>query len=165
MMEEETVRETQNESSVKTPPDPPKVVREAEHKLKEMSRKAKERQHEATRRQRGTAHNASKQKALSEKNYFWLVIGGLGALGVGYLVFGKGDTDRREPPKPRQRFKFVPRASGAEGAAVRLTPPPAPKTPEKVLLKEDKEKSDFVASHSKNAVSMPSAPKFELNCF
>ena len=61
-----------------------------------MSRKAKERK---------TTHNASKTKGLSEVNYFWLVIGGLGALGVGYLVFG---ADRREAaPKPRQRYAFV----------------------------------------------------------
>ena len=85
--------------------DPPKVVKEAEHKLKEMSRKAKERK---------TAYNASKTKTLSETNYFWLVIGGLGALGVGYLVFWKKDPEVR----PRARFKFV--------------PAPAPKTPEKV---------------------------------
>ena len=119
-----------------TPNAPPKVVqtkssgqspREAEHKLKEMSRKAKERK---------TAHNASKTKALSETNYFWLVIGGLGALGVGYLVFGKKDPD---PPKPRPRFKFVPRA----------------KTPEKVPVRED--------NIVKESVEL--RPKFELNCF
>ena len=120
----------------------PKVVREAEHKLKEMSRKAKERK---------TAHNASKHgvaghkwsKALSEVNYFWLVIGGLGALGVGYLVFGKKEPER----KPRQRFKFVPRASG-------LTHPPGPKTPEKVPVNEPP-----VEKQEKPV------PKFELNCF
>ena len=104
----------------------PKVVREAEHKLKEMSRKAKERK---------TAQNASKQsKGLSEINYFWLVIGGLGALGVGYLVFGKKE------PKPRPRFKFVPK--------------PTPKTPEKVPVKEP------VVEKEEKTV-----PKFELNCF
>ena len=113
---------------------PPKVVKEAEHKLKEMSRKAKERK---------TAHNASKNyKALNEANYFWLVIGGLGALGVGYLVFGKKDPET----KPRQRFKFV--------------PPPKPKTPEKpkeeVVEKEEK---------TSEATACRPVPKFELNCF
>ena len=113
-----------------TPSEPPRVVREAEHKLKEMSRKAKERK---------TAQNTSKQKALSEINYFWLVIGGLGALGVGYLVFG------REPVKPRQRFK------GQRPVAYAFVPPPKPRTPvkEPVVEKEEKE----------------SVPKFELNCF
>ena len=113
----------------------PKVVKEAEHKLKEMSRKAKERQHEATRR-KTAQNNARHQKGLSEVNYFWLVIGGLGALGVGYLVFG---PDRREPEvKPRQRFKYV--------------PPPKPKTPETTPVVEKEEKTS-------------EAPKFELNCF
>ena len=53
--------EVQNEAPTKTTPsDPPRVVKEAEHKLKEMSRKAKERK---------TAHNASKHpKGLSEVN-------------------------------------------------------------------------------------------------
>ena len=95
--EPETI--TSEAPSKPNPPDPPKValargneVREAEHKLKEMSRKAKERK---------ATHNASKHpKGLSEINYFWLVIGGLGALGVGYLVFGKKDPE----PKPRQRY-------------------------------------------------------------
>ena len=107
-------------------PNPPKVVREAEQKLKEMSRKAKERK---------TAQNTSKQKGLSEVNYFWIVIGGLGALGVGYLVFGRKEPERR----PRQRpVAYVP-------------PPPAPKTPEKVSEEIGR---DRVAT-----------PKFELNCF
>ena len=119
--------------------DPPKVVKEAEHKLKEMSRKAKERSDST--RHRGTVHNASKQKALSEINYFWLVIGGLGALGVGYLVFGPG---RREPaPKPRQRFKFVPK----------------PKTPEKVPVQPS------ASGQSPREDEEKSVPKFELNCF
>ena len=109
---------------------PPKVVREAEHKLKEMSRKAKER--------KTAQNNARHPKGLSEINYFWLVIGGLGALGVGYLVFGKKDEVR-----PRQRFKFVPRASG-------LTPAP---TPKKTPVKEEIKKEDVAT------------PKFELNCF
>ena len=97
MEENANVSEAQEMKS--PPPKPvsqeaPKVVKEAEHKLKEMSRKAKERK---------TAHNASKHsKGLSEINYFWLVIGGIGALGVGYLVFG---SDRRQAQKPRQRFK------------------------------------------------------------
>ena len=105
-MTEENANVGEAQESVPSPPSPkpvsndayapPKVVKEAEHKLKEMSRKAKERK---------TAHNASKHsKGLSEINYFWLVIGGLGALGVGYLVFGKKD----QAQKPRQRFKFVP---------------------------------------------------------
>ena len=122
-MEKTTSIGTEPETvSSKTPPkpspsDPPRVVRatlsgqsprEAEHKLKEMSRKAKERK---------TAHNASKHpKGLCEINYFWLVIGGLGALGVGYLVFGR--KEERQPQ--RQRFKFVPK----------------PKTPEKAPVKE-----------------------------
>ena len=125
-------REAQNEV-LPTPPKPvsqeaPKVVREAEHKLKEMSRKAKERK---------TAHNASKNaKGLSEINYFWLVIGGLGALGVGYLVFWKKEPD----PRPRQRFKFVPK----------------PKTPEK---RREGPKEPIVEKKEKPV------PKFELNCF
>ena len=106
-------------------------VREAEHKLKEMSRKAKERK---------TAQNASKHpKGLSEINYFWLVIGGLGALGVGYLVFGKKDS----AAKPRQRFKFV---------------PPPEKPPEQV--NEQVEREDSVSTRRGE-----STPKFELNCF
>ena len=139
MEENTTVSETAQVASTSPKPvpnAPPKVVREAEHKLKEMSRKAKERSDST--RHRGTAHNASKQsRGLSEMNYFWLVIGGLSALGVGYLVFG---TDRREPPKPPQRFKFV--------------PPPGPKTPEKTPAKEP-----IVEKEEKNT------PKFELNCF
>ena len=121
--------------SVVSPPpkpvsnDPPRVVKEAEHKLKEMSRKAKERQHEATRR--NTAQNK-----LSEISYFWLVIGGLGALGVGYLVFGG-----KEETKPRPRFKFVPK----------------PKTPEKP--REQVNDSGTERNEEK------SSPKFELNCF
>ena len=143
-MTEETSVSTEPETiTIEAPPKPvpsdralPKVVREAEHKLKEMSRKAKERQHEATRRK--TAHNASRHpKGLSEVNYFWLVIGGLGALGVGYLVFG---ADRREAQKPRTRYKFV--------------PPPKPKTPEKTPVKEE------VIEKEEKPV-----PKFELNCF
>ena len=100
-----------------------------------MSRKAKERK---------TAHNASKNKALSEVNYFWLVIGGLGALGVGYLVFGK----KEETPKPRQRFKFV---------------PPPEKTPIKDSLSTRQRKleaRDEVVEKEEKPV-----PKFELNCF
>ena len=115
MTEETSSVEVQNEAPPKPVSNaPPKVVREAEHKLKEMSRKAKERK---------TAHNASKNpKALSEINYFWLVIGGLGALCVGYLVFGK-----KEPrPKPRPRYAYV--------------PPPAPKTPVKEPIVEKEEK-------------------------
>ena len=142
-MTEENTNEVLPTPPKPAPSSPPKtasadhkVVREAEHKLKEMSRKAKE-------RKTASAHNASKTKALSEVNYFWLVIGGLGALGVGYLVFG---PDRRErqpeatrPPKPRQRFKFI--------------PPPTPKTPEKTPVKEDIKKEE------------KEGPKFELNCF
>ena len=141
-MEENTNVELQNESvSRPSAPSPkpvsndraspvahatPKVVREAEHKLKEMSRKAKERK---------TAHNTSKHpRGLSEINYFYLVLGGLGALGVGYLVFGTKD---REPSKPRQRFKFVPKQ----------------KTPEKVSVNEEIKKEE------------KEGPKFELNCF
>ena len=147
MTDENTNVSTETET-VKSPPKPapsasPKValargneVREAEHKLKEMSRKAKE-------RQRGTAHNASKTRTFSEVNYFWLVIGGLGALGVGYLVFG----GKEEAPKPRQRFKFVPKPKTPEGPA--LTPK-AKRTP----VKEEIKKEESVA-----------VPKFELNCF
>ena len=114
------------------PSMPPKIVKEAEHKLKEMSRKAKERK---------TAHNASKQKALSEVNYFWLVIGGLGALAVGYLVFGG-----KEPEvKPRPRYRFVPKPKTPEGSA--LTPK-AKKVKEPPVEKEEEP-----------------VPKFELNCF
>ena len=139
-MTEETTSvepEVQNEAPSKpTSSEPPKVVKEAEHKLKEMSKKAKERK---------TAQNASKHpKGLSEINYFWLVIGGLAALGVGYLVFGKKDPDRREPPKQRPRFKFLPR---------RQPEASRPKTPEKVPVNEDVEKEE------------KSVPKFELNCF
>ena len=143
-MTEETNNVSETQESVPSapspkpvPPDPPKVVKEAEHKLKEMSRKAKERK---------TAHNASKTRGLSEVNYFWLVIGGLGALGVGYLVFG----NKEQTPKPRQRFKGH--------RPVAYVPPPGPelrselreKTPvkEPVVEKED-----------------VSVPKFELNCF
>ena len=62
----------------------------------------------------------------------------VGALGVGYLVFGK-----KEPEvKPRQRFKFVP-------------PPPEPKTPEAKKVKEP-----VIEKEEKGSV-----PKFELNCF
>ena len=107
-----------NELPKPAPPDPPKVVREAEHKLKEMSRKAKERK---------TAQNTARQKSnLSEINYFWLVIGGLGALGVGYLVLGNKD----QAPKQRPRFKFVPK----------------PKTPEKVPVKEPVVEKDSVST-------------------
>ena len=75
--------------------DPPRVVKEAENKLKEMSRKAKEQKN---------AQNAVRQpKGLSEINYFWLVIGGLGALGVGYLMFRN-----KEPEPKRPRYRFVP---------------------------------------------------------
>ena len=104
---------------------PPKVVKEAEHKLKEMSRKAKERK----------AHNAS--KGLSETNYFWLVIGGLGALGVGYLVFWKKDPEQ----KPRQRFK-------GQRPVAYASVPKTPEDKEPVIEKESL-----------------AAPKFELNCF
>ena len=73
--------------------DPPRVVKEAEHKLKEMSRKAKERKNGQT--------TVRQPKGLSEINYFWLVIGGIGALGLGYLIFGNKDP---EPKRPRYRF-------------------------------------------------------------
>ena len=131
-----------SESVASPPPKPvpsPKVVKEAEHKLKEMSRKAKERK---------TAHNASKNsKALSETNYFWLVIGGLGALGVGYLVFGKKEPEQ----KPRQRFKFVPK----------------PKTPEKVPVKDSVSTRQRQLEARDEVVEKESVatPKFELNCF
>ena len=136
MTEENSVStepETEAVPSPKVASAPRHEVREAEHKLKEMSRKAKERK---------TAHNASKQsKGLSEINYFWLVIGGLGALGVGYLVFGKKDPDRREPPKPRPRFK------GQRPVAYAFVPKPNTPVKEPPVEKED------------------SVPKFELNCF
>ena len=137
--------EIKNVNDSEPSPPSPKVVKEAEHKLKEMSRKAKERK---TALARGTrAHNASKNvKGFNEINYFWLVIGGLGALGVGYLVFG----NKEQTPKPRQRFKGH--------RPVAYVPPPGPelrselreKTPvkEPVVEKED-----------------VSVPKFELNCF
>lgn len=132
-----------NELPKPAPSDPPRVVREAEHKLKEMSRKAKERK---------SSQNSRQPKGLSEINYFWLVIGGLGALGVGYLVFGKkeeapksvSDSTRHRGTRHRgtrqrgPKFKFVPR----------------PKTPEKAPLKEPViEKEEKPAS------------TFELNCF
>ena len=97
-----------------------------------MSRKAKERK---------TAQNASKRlKGLSEINYFWFLIGGLGALGVGYLVFGGKDPDHRKPEPKRPRFKFIPK----------------PKTPDKPRepVKENVEKE-----------GKADCPKFELNCF
>ena len=123
------------QESVPSPSVPPKMVKEAEHKLKEMSRKAKERK---------TAHNASKQsKGLSEVNYFWLVIGGLGALGVGYLVFGKKER-QPEATRPDQR--------GPRQRPVAYAYVPKPKTPE-VPVKEEVEKEE------------KTAPKFELNCF
>ena len=113
--------------------NPPRVVKEAEHKLKEMSRKAKERK---------TAQNTSKQKKLSEINYFWLVIGGLGALGVGYLVFGS-----KEPtPSKRPRFKFVPK----------------PKTPDKP---RESVKDSISTRHEVIEKEEKSASTFELNCF
>ena len=120
----------------------PKVVKEAEHKLKEMSRKAKERK---------TSQNASKQKALSEVNYFWLVIGGLGALGVGYLVFGK----KEETPKPRQRFK------GQRPVAYAYVPPPKPKTPEGSVLTPKAKKVPV----KEEVIEKQDSVKFELNCF
>ena len=138
-----------------TPSAPPKValaglrpelrergneVREAEHKLKEMSRKAKERK---------AAHNAPKSKTLSETNYFWLVIGGLGALGVGYLVFGKKDPT----PKPRQRFK------GHRPVAYAYVPPPQPKSPVQPSASGQGPKEGTIEKEEKPA------PKFELNCF
>ena len=134
--ENKNVNETVQDSVASPPPKPvpsasPKVVREAEHKLKKMSRKAKERK---------TAQNTSKHpKGLSEINYFWLVIGGLGALGVGYLVFGKKERQL----KPRPRFKFVPPLEASR-----------PKTPKKVPVKEP-----VVEKEEKPT------PKFELNCF
>ena len=119
-MTEETSESTEPETITSeappkpNPPDPPKVVKEAEHKLKEMSRKAKERK---------AAHYASKHpKGLSEINYFWLVIGGLGALGVGYLVFGR----KEQEPKPRQRFKFVPKPKTPVKERHRIAAPSAP---------------------------------------
>ena len=141
MTEENTNVSVEAEAPKPVPSASPKVVREAEHKLKEMSRKAKERK---------TAHNASKQsKGLSEVNYFWLVIGGLGALGVGYLVFGKKDPE----VKPRPRFKFVRTKSSGQSP-----PPPKPKTPEKV-------KEPIVEKESVLYPSRVATPKFELNCF
>ena len=132
MTEENTNTEPEtitNEVPKPAPTVPPRVVREAEHKLKEMSRKAKERK---------TAHNASKNyKGLNEVNYFWLVIGGLGALTVGYLVFGKKDE-----VKPRQRFKFVP-------------PPEKVKEPVRASL----------SGQSPVEKEEKPGPKFELNCF
>ena len=138
--ENANVGEAQEIKSVESPSAPPKprVVKEAEHKLKEMSRKAKER--------KTAQNNARHQKGLSETNYFWLVIGGLGALGVGYLVFWtKGFAlsyaNRRDPtPKPRQRFK--------RPVAYASVPPPE-KVNEPVVEKEERQ----------------SVPKFELNCF
>ena len=118
-MTEETTSVSMEPETEAVPPkpaplEPPKVVREAEHKLKEMSRKAKERK---------TAQNTAKRKNnLSVINYFWLVIGGIGALGVGYLVFG----NKEQAPKQRPRFKFVPR----------------PKTPEKTPVNEVVEKKE-----------------------
>ena len=140
MTEENTnVSETVQDSVASPPPkpvNPPKVVREAEHKLKEMSRKAKERK---------TAQSASKHpKGLSEVNYFWLVIGGLGALGVGYLVFGKKDPEVR--PK---RFKFVPR----------------PKTPEKPREQVKEPIRASLSGRSPVEKEEKAVPKFELNCF
>ena len=138
MTEETNITEPEVQSEAPPKPVPsasPKVVREAEHKLKEMSRKAKERK---------TAHNASKNSnALSEINYFWLVIGGLGALGVGYLVFGK----KEETPKPRQRFKFVPKPKTPE------------KTPVRASLSGQSPQEPIIEKQEK------SVPKFELNCF
>ena len=90
--------------------DTPRVVKEAEHKLKEMSRKAKERK---------TVQNNSKQRnKLSEINYFWIVIGGIGALGIGYLVLGN-----RKQSAPRPKFRSVPR--------------PIPKTPVKEKVEKE----------------------------
>ena len=106
----------------------PQKVREAEHKLKEMIRKAKERK---------TAQNTSrKQKGLSEINYFWLVIGGLGALGVGYLIFGNKEHQPEATRPKKQRYKFVPASR--------------PKTPEKDTTPVKEEEP---------------SPTFELNCF
>ena len=120
-----------SEAVVASPSDPPKVGREAEHKLKEMSRKAKERK---------TAQNASKHpKGLNEKDYFWLIIGGLGAFGVGYLVFGKKEPE----PKARPRFKFVPRPELRSQTE---------KTPEKERQPVDEKEEK-------------TTQKFELNCF
>ena len=77
--------------------DPSRVVKEAEHKLKEMSRKAKERKN---------AQNTRQPKGLSEINYFWLVIGGLGALGVGYLIFGNKGRNRGNEVRDTDLFQL-----------------------------------------------------------
>ena len=113
--------------------DPPRVVREAEHKLKEMSRKAKERRNAQT--------TVRQPRGLSEINYFWLVIGGLGALGVGYLIFGNKEPEPKRPRySSRAGYRFVPK----------------PKTPEKAT------------NHSEPDIQKeekPACPAFELNCF
>ena len=78
-------------SPVKETADPPRVVKEAEIKLKEMSRKAKERK------------NVFKQtKVKNEGIYFWYFLGGLGAIGLGYIILRR----KKETPK-RPVYSFV----------------------------------------------------------
>ena len=64
-----------------------RVVKEAEVKFKEMSRKAKERQHEATRRKTQTNSRRPPQRQSGSNLRLALIAGfGIGVLGILYLM-------------------------------------------------------------------------------
>lgn len=102
-MNEEAIAQNVSSESV-----PPSVVKEAEVKLKEMSRKAKERQHEATGRK---TQSAPPSPGKSNVNLF--LVGGLGVslLGILYLILRK----------PKEEWVFT----------------PVEKSPEKPVRKEE----------------------------
>ena len=106
--------ETDNEANPVPPPEvQSSVVKEAEVKLKEMSRKAKERQHEATRRKSQTATRKPPQRQDGSNLRLVLIGGlGLGVLGILYLmlrkpakeefVFTPYEPPKRSPQKPKE---------------------------------------------------------------
>lgn len=121
-----------NDVSTNNTPEP--RVKEAEEKLKQMSRKAKERKNTKT-------SSVRQPKGINEINYFRFIIGGVAALGVGYLFLKS-----REDKKPK--YRFVPRRDPVKLGS-------EPKKP------SDSEPEPTSTEPKKEA----DCSSFELNCF
>lgn len=120
-------------------------VKEAEERLKEMSRKAKERK-----------TTQSRPRSNNNTNYLWYLLGGIGLLGVGYVLFKSREEKRPTykfiPHRNRSNNKPVREAYGAGPVQSAGNDPPA---------KEDNK----VLSPAKEDVDKCPVSSFELNCF